>query len=97
MNTRISEKRPWTFYALATLFGAFLLFLYGPMFVIYVLSFQGENGGVTDNRVIIAELVALRAERAKLLGFATFADYLDVLLATTQSVSVALLLIGPSF
>src|SRR5580692_10952278 len=43
----ITEKRPWTFYALATLFGAFLLFLYGPMFVIYVLSFQGENGGVT--------------------------------------------------
>jgi putative spermidine/putrescine transport system permease protein len=29
------------------LFGAFLLFLYGPMFMIYVLSFQGENGGVT--------------------------------------------------
>ncbi len=44
---RISEKRPWTFYALATLFGAFLLFLYGPMFVIYLLSFQGPNGGVT--------------------------------------------------
>ncbi len=44
---RISEKRPWTFYALATLFGAFLLFLYGPMLVIYVLSFQGPNGGVT--------------------------------------------------
>src|SRR5580692_6971047 len=43
----ISEKRPWTFYALATLFTTFLLFLYGPMFVIYVLSFQGENGGVT--------------------------------------------------
>ena len=44
---RISDKRPWTFYALASLFGAYLLFLYGPMFVIYVLSFQGENGGVT--------------------------------------------------
>src|SRR3954453_23250708 len=43
----ISEKRPWTFYALATLFGAFLLFLYGPMFVIYLLSFQGPDGGVT--------------------------------------------------
>ena len=41
------ESRPWTFYALATLFGAFLLFLYGPMAVIYVLSFQGENGGLT--------------------------------------------------
>lgn len=43
----LTEKRPWTFYALATLFGAYLLFLYGPMFVIYVLSFQGPNGGVT--------------------------------------------------
>ncbi|WP_243634571.1 ABC transporter permease [Roseicella frigidaeris] len=41
------EKRPWTFYALATLMGVFLLFLYGPMFVIYLLSFQGPNGGVT--------------------------------------------------
>ena len=41
------DERPWTFYALATLFGAFLAFLYGPMLVIYVLSFQGPNGGVT--------------------------------------------------
>jgi putative spermidine/putrescine transport system permease protein len=41
------DARPWTFYALATLTGAFLLFLYGPMLVIYVLSFQGPNGGVT--------------------------------------------------
>src|ERR1700680_2604106 len=40
-------KRPWTFYALAGLFGAYLLFLYGPMLVMYVLSFQGPNGGVT--------------------------------------------------
>src|SRR3954471_3512754 len=39
--------RPWTFYALATLFGFFLLFLYGPMLVMYLLSFQGPNGGVT--------------------------------------------------
>lgn len=42
-----SDARPWTFYALAFLFGAFLLFLYGPMLVIYLLSFQGPNGGVT--------------------------------------------------
>jgi putative spermidine/putrescine transport system permease protein len=42
-----SEKRPWTFYVLGGLFGAYLLFLYGPMFVIYLLSFQGQNGGVT--------------------------------------------------
>ncbi len=42
-----SDTRPWTFYALAFLFGGYLLFLYGPMLVIYVLSFQGPNGGVT--------------------------------------------------
>jgi len=41
------EPRPYTFYLLAGLMGAFLLFLYGPMLVIYVLSFQGPNGGVT--------------------------------------------------
>jgi len=41
------EKRPWTFYALASLCGLFLLFLYGPMLVVYLLSFQGPNGGVT--------------------------------------------------
>jgi putative spermidine/putrescine transport system permease protein len=27
--------------------GLFLLFLYGPMLIIYLLSFQGPNGGVT--------------------------------------------------
>ncbi|MBS0643498.1 MAG: ABC transporter permease [Acetobacteraceae bacterium] len=43
----LSERRPWTFYVLGGLFFGFLLFLYGPMFVIYLLSFQGENGGVT--------------------------------------------------
>jgi putative spermidine/putrescine transport system permease protein len=41
------DERPWTYYALATLFGAFLVFLYGPMLVIYTLSFQGPEGGVT--------------------------------------------------
>ena len=45
--TRKGEKRPWTTYALGSLFGLFLLFLYGPMIVIYVLSFQGPDGGVT--------------------------------------------------
>lgn len=41
------DARPWTFYALGTLFALYLLFLYGPMLVIYALSFQGPNGGVT--------------------------------------------------
>jgi len=45
---------------------------------------RGENGGATDNRALIAEMVALRGERAKLLGFATFADYrLDDQMAKT--------------
>jgi putative spermidine/putrescine transport system permease protein len=39
-------KRPWTFYVLATLFTLFVIFLYGPMFTIYVLSFQGPTGGL---------------------------------------------------
>jgi putative spermidine/putrescine transport system permease protein len=45
--TRAREPRPYTFYLLATLMGLYLLYLYGPMVVIYVLSFQGPNGGVT--------------------------------------------------
>jgi putative spermidine/putrescine transport system permease protein len=41
------RSRPWTFYAFAAFFTLFVLFLYGPMFVIYLLSFQGPNGGMT--------------------------------------------------
>jgi peptidyl-dipeptidase Dcp len=45
---------------------------------------RGENGGETDNRAIAAEIVALRAERARLLGFASFAHYrLDDAMAKT--------------
>ena len=36
---------------------------------------RGANGGETDNRAIAAETLALRDERAKLLGYETFADY----------------------
>lgn len=39
-------KRPWTFYVLATLFTLFVLFLYGPMISIFILSFQGPTGGL---------------------------------------------------
>jgi peptidyl-dipeptidase Dcp len=35
----------------------------------------GANGGDTDNRAIIAEILKLRAERAQLLGFDSFAAY----------------------
>ncbi|HEY1863572.1 MAG TPA: M3 family metallopeptidase [Roseiarcus sp.] len=36
---------------------------------------RGENGGATDNRAIAAEMVRLRAERAHLLGYETYAHY----------------------
>ncbi|MFL6676955.1 MAG: ABC transporter permease [Burkholderiaceae bacterium] len=42
-----STTRPWTFYALAAFFGAYVLFLYGPMVCMYVLSFQGEQGALS--------------------------------------------------
>ena len=41
------EKRPGSFYFLAAFFVAYVLFLYGPMFAIFVLSFQGPEGGLT--------------------------------------------------
>ena len=53
---------------------------------------RGENGGETDNRALIAEMVALRDERAKLLGFANFADYrLDDQMAKTPAAARDLL------
>ncbi|WP_299080825.1 M3 family metallopeptidase [uncultured Ruegeria sp.] len=36
---------------------------------------RGANGGETDNRAIAAEILALRQERAKLLGYESFAEY----------------------
>ncbi|UDL93266.1 MULTISPECIES: ABC transporter permease [Lichenihabitans] len=41
------EGRSASFYWLAVVFGLYLVFLYGPMFVIFVLSFQGPTGGLT--------------------------------------------------
>ena len=53
---------------------------------------RGENGGVTDNRALIAEMIALRAERAKLLGYSTYADYrLDDQMAKTPAAARKLL------
>lgn len=41
------EKRPRSFYVMAAVFGAFLIFLYGPTVTIAILSFQGPQGGLT--------------------------------------------------
>ena len=39
-------RRNWTFYALGAIFIAYVVFLYGPMLCIYILSFQGPQGGL---------------------------------------------------
>lgn len=44
MNT---AKRSLEFRLLAAFFAAYVLFLYGPMLVIVILSFQGPEGGLT--------------------------------------------------
>jgi peptidyl-dipeptidase Dcp len=45
---------------------------------------RGDGGGATDNKAIVAETIALRAERARLLGYPTFAHYrLDDAMAKT--------------
>jgi putative spermidine/putrescine transport system permease protein len=41
------EGRPLSFYVLAAIFSLFVLFLYGPTLTIFVLSFQGPQGGLT--------------------------------------------------
>jgi len=41
------EKRPAAFWWLALVFALFVLFLYGPMITIVILSFQGPQGGLT--------------------------------------------------
>ncbi|MDF0601245.1 ABC transporter permease [Psychromarinibacter sp. C21-152] len=40
------DTRPRSFYVLAGFFALFLLFLYGPMISVLVLSFQGPEGGL---------------------------------------------------
>ncbi|MFB2550709.1 ABC transporter permease [Ensifer soli] len=41
------EKRTLEFYVLAAFFLVFVLFLYGPLSAVFILSFQGPNGGLT--------------------------------------------------
>ncbi len=54
---------------------------------------RGANGGATDNRTIAAEILALRAERAALLGYRSFAAYkLEPEMAGTPEAVRALLM-----
>ncbi len=43
----MSEQRKKGFWPLALVFALFVLFLYGPVITIFVLSFQGPEGGLT--------------------------------------------------
>ena len=53
---------------------------------------RGENGGPTDNRAVAAEVVALRAELAQLMGYETYASYaLEDTMARTPASARALL------
>jgi putative spermidine/putrescine transport system permease protein len=42
----VRTARPPVFWALALLFGAFVLFLYGPVAAVVILAFQGPEGGL---------------------------------------------------
>ncbi len=56
---------------------------------------RGEKGGAADNRAIAAELVGLRAERARLLGYETYAHYrLADTMAKTPGAALDLLEFG---
>jgi putative spermidine/putrescine transport system permease protein len=43
----MQSRQRRSFYALAAFFTLFVLFLYGPMSAIFILSFQGPGGGLT--------------------------------------------------
>lgn len=47
MSARNSDPRAPGFWPLAIVFALFVLFLYGPMITIFILSFQGPEGGLT--------------------------------------------------
>ncbi len=53
---------------------------------------RGDNGNPHDNNAIVAEIVALRAERARLLGYATHAHWrLEMSMAKSPGRALALL------
>jgi peptidyl-dipeptidase Dcp len=56
-------------------------------------TMRGDNPGEHDNKAVIAEILQLRAERARLLGFPSHAHWvLDNNMANTPAAAMALLL-----
>lgn len=61
--------------------------------VFRAFTMRGDNGNANDNNAIIAELLTLRAERAKLMGAASHADFvLDDSMAGTPKAAMDLLM-----
>ena len=46
VKRQYKPRRDWAKWGLATYFVIFLIFLYSPMILMAILSFQGYNGGV---------------------------------------------------
>jgi peptidyl-dipeptidase Dcp len=60
--------------------------------VLKASSERGSHGGANDTRAIVTRLAQLRGEKAKLLGFKTYADYsLDDQMAKTPQNAVKLM------
>ncbi|HEY5106321.1 MAG TPA: M3 family metallopeptidase [Caulobacteraceae bacterium] len=56
-------------------------------------TLRGDNGDAHDNNAIISEILTLRSEKAKLLGFATFAHWItDDQMAGTPQAAMDLML-----
>jgi peptidyl-dipeptidase Dcp len=56
-------------------------------------AMRGDNGGAHDNNVIITEILSLRAEKAKLLGYQTFAHWVtDDQMAKTPQAAMDLMM-----
>ena len=87
-------KRPWTFYALASLMTLFLLFLYGPMLVIYLLSFQEPEGGVTFSMVGLSTFWFEEILRPGQMANIPVAFGRSVLLASLVSILTGLVIVA---
>jgi putative spermidine/putrescine transport system permease protein len=107
MSKMRPARRPLSFYVLAAFFTLFVLFLYGPMMVIYILSFQGPTGGLTFpmNGVSLRWFEALIAQErtgdiagafTRSLGMAAIVVVLTVLLSVAAGLAFRRRFVGAS-
>jgi putative spermidine/putrescine transport system permease protein len=89
----VSDRRPWTFYALSAFFVAYVLFLYGPMLCIFVLSFQGPQGALVfpmrGTSLFWFEQLVTQAEAGDIVGAVSRSIPL-ALIVTALTVAISL-------